>query len=103
MKKPWRVRFHEAGRNYEEIFDFETEAKARKLYDRVIRRKNLAYSMIFNRLEAAANRLSALALEAIVGNRKLKKEWKKLKVKDQAKVEVMFKKAAIELLKEVMG
>ena len=53
--------------------------------------------------EAAANRLSALAIEAIMGNRKLMKEWTKLKAKDQAKIEAMFKKAAIELLKEDLG
>lgn len=103
MKKPWRVRFHNSNRDYEEILDFDTEAKARKLYDRVKKHQFLAYCMIFNRLEVAANRLSALALEAIVGNRKLKKEWNKLKVKDQAKIEALFKKRAMELLKEVLG
>ena len=102
MKNPWRVRFHQHGRNYEEIFDFQTEAKARKLYDRVIRRKNLAYSMIFNRLEMAANRLTIFALEAVMGNPKLKREWKSHKPKDQAKLEALFKKSAMEIIKDLV-
>jgi hypothetical protein len=102
MKKPWRVRFHYSNKNYEEILDFETEAKARKLYDRVKKHGFLAYSMIFNRLEAAANRLSTLALEAIMGNPKLKKEWKKLKAKDQLQFHALLKKGALELVKDVM-
>lgn len=102
MKKPWRVRFHQSGRNYEEFFDFKTEVEARKLYDRVKKRRDLAYSSIFNRLEAAANRLKALALEAITCNRKLKREWEKLKPKDQAKVEALLKKGTVELMKDVL-
>lgn len=102
MKKPWRVRFHQSGRDYEEIFDFETEEKARKLYNRVIKRMDLVYSMIFNRLEMAANRLALFALEAVMGNPKLKMEWKNLKPKAQAKLEALFKKSAMEILKDLV-
>lgn len=102
MKKPWRVRFHYSNKNYEEILDFETEAKARKLYDRVKKHGFLAYSMIFNRLEAAANRLTQLALEAILHNPKLKRGWARIKPKDQAKFEALLKKSALELVKDVL-
>jgi hypothetical protein len=102
MKKPWRVRFHYSNKNYEEILDFETEAKARKLYDRVKKHGFLSYCMIFHRLEAVSNRLGALALEAITCNRKLKREWAKLKPKDKAKVEALLKKGALELVKDVL-
>lgn len=102
MKKPWRVRFHNSNRDYEEILDFETEAKARKLYERVKKHQFLAYCMIFNRLDAGANRLRDLALEAIMGNPKLKKAWKRLKIKEKAQFEALLKKGAIDLVKEVL-
>jgi hypothetical protein len=102
MKKPWRVRFHYSNRNYEEILDFATQAKARKLYDRVKQHGFLAYCMIFNRMEASVNRLTELMLEAVRANAKLKKTWKKLNSKEQAKIESLFKTKVIERIKDVL-